>query len=244
VRHGLRLQLLAALLGPGLSAAPLAGQATVVGVVVEAGSRRPIADVLILLDTVRQVTTADGRFRFTAVVAGTRTLHVRHIAYAQRQDTLDVHDGDQMDLQIPIAVEAIQLAPLAVEVRSRHLVNVGFYERAARGIGIHITREQLEDTKATHLGDFLARVPGVRRAMVNGEMSRIDMRGGKSISMPCDTQFFLDGTAMAAGPTILDNLTPHNIEGMEIYRGASETPIQFDFGRTSCGAIVIWTRHN
>jgi hypothetical protein len=69
------------------------------------------------------------------------------------------------------------------------------------------------------------------------------MRGGKSISMRCDTQFFLDGAAMAADPAVLDNLSPQNIEGIEIYRGASETPSEFDFGRTSCGAIVIWTRH-
>jgi outer membrane receptor for monomeric catechols len=244
VRHSFRFQFLAALLLPGLGGAPLVGQATVTGVVVEAGSRRPIADVLVLLDTARQVTTADGRFRFTTVAAGSRRLQISHIAYAQRQDTLAVHEGDHIELQIPIAAEAIQLAPLTVDVRSQQLMAAGFYDRAARGIGIHITREQLQDTRATRLGDFLARIPGVGRTMVNGETTRIDMRGGKSISMRCDTQYFVDGAALAAGAVALDDLTPHNIEGIEIYRGASETPIQFDFGRTSCGAIVIWTRHH
>jgi hypothetical protein len=62
--------------------------------------------------------------------------------------------------------------------------------------------------------------------------------------MRCETQYFLDGAAVAAGTPVLDNLAPNNVAGIEVYRGASETPIQFDYGRASCGAIVIWTRHN
>ena len=30
--------------------------------------------------------------------------------------------------------------------------------------------------------------------------------------------------------------------GVEVYRGGSETPTQFDHGRAMCGAILIWTR--
>lgn len=239
MRHTFWLPLLAT----ALSATPLDGQATVAGVVVEAGSSRPVADVLVVLDTTRQVTTEDGRFRFVNVLAGSRTLRVSHIAYAQRHDTFIAGNGDLIELQIPIAVEAIRLDPLMVDVRSRRLTDAGFYKRAARGVGIHIPRADLEKSKSTRLADYLARVPGVRRNLVDGDNSRIDMRGGKSISMRCDTQFFLDGAAMAADPAILDSLSPQNIEGIEIYRGASETPSEFDMGRTSCGAIVIWTRH-
>jgi hypothetical protein len=242
MRHGSLLPILSVLVWPALSTAPLVGQATVTGVVVEAATRRPLGDVRILLDTTQQLTSADGRFRFAAVIAGNRALHVSHIGYERRLDTLIVRNGDHIEIQIPIAIEAIALAPLTIEVRSRRLIDVGFYERSARGHGIYVTREQLDDSKTTRLGDYVARIPGVRRAMVNGEMSRIDMRGGRSISAPCDTQFFLDGAAMAAGAIILDSLSPQNVEGIEIYRGASETPLQFDVGRTSCGAIVIWTR--
>ncbi len=245
MQYGARLQLVAALFGSGLASSPLAGQATVVGIVIEAGTGRPIADVLVALDAARQITAADGRFRFTDVLAGSRTLRVSHVAYARRTDTLAVRVGEHIDLRIPIAVEAIAIAPLAVEARSRRLIDVGFYERANRGIGIHVTRDQLESTRATRLGDFLARLPGVRRAMLSGDLSRIDIRGsGQTISARCDTQVFLDGSAVAAGTAILDHLSPGNVEGLEIYRGASETPIQFEFGQSSCGAIVIWTRRS
>lgn len=235
--------LLAATWLSGRDAAPVAGQATVGGVVLRAGTDQPVAEALVQLDTARQITGADGRFHFRVVGAGTRTLHILHVAYAPRRDTLTVGDGDHVDLRIPIAVADIPLAPITVEVRSRRLLDVGFYDRSVRGHGIYLTRDQLQETKATRLGDYLARVPGVGRTLVNGEDSRIDMRGGRSISMRCETQFFLDGSAMATGAAILET-HPANIEGIEIYRGASETPIQFDIGRTSCGAIVIWTRRS
>jgi hypothetical protein len=242
--HGYRLPLFAALLWPASGLAPLAGQATVAGVVVEAATRQPIANALVLLDTTRQVTAVDGRFRFAGVATGSRILRVSHIAYAERHDTIDVRDGDVIDLQIPIAVEPIRLAPLNVDVRSQRLLDVGFYDRVERGNGIYIHPSQLRETRAAHLSDFLARIPGVRRTTLSGETSRIDMRGGRSISLPCETQYFLDGAAVATGIAIIENLMPNNVAGIEVYRGASETPIQFDNGRASCGAIVIWTRRN
>jgi outer membrane receptor for ferrienterochelin and colicin len=129
-------------------------------------------------------------------------------------------------------------------VRSQRLLDAGFYDRAARGIGFYIHPEQLRESRSAHLSDFLARIPGVRRALVDGETSRIDLRGGRSVYLTCDTQYFLDGASVPAGAAILDNLAPHNVAGIEVYRGASETPIQFDYGRASCGAVVIWTRRN
>lgn len=238
-----RPNLLAVLFLPAFLAGPVHGQASIGGVVVEVGTRRPVAGALVLMDSTREaVTDAEGRFRFISVAEGSRMLDIHHIAYAERRDSLAVRDGEHVELVIQMAVEAIALAPLSIDIRSQRLLGIGFYERAARGIGIHISGQELRESKATRLGDFLARVPGVRRAMVNGDFSRIDMRGGKSLSQPCDTQFFLDGTAMAAGAAVLDHLTPLDVDGIEIYRGASETPSQFDFGRTSCGAIVIWTR--
>ena len=42
----------------------------------------------------------------------------------------------------------------------------------------------------------------------------------------------------------LDNIPVNDIEGMEVYSGPSETPMQFSHhaSRMDCGAIVIWTR--
>jgi hypothetical protein len=242
--RGFTIPIVTVLVWAGAAAAPLAGQATLAGVVVEAGTRQPVANVLVSLDTTQLVTAADGRFRFTAVRPGRHMLRTSHVAYAERQDTVDIREGDVIELQILIATEAIRLEPISVAVQSQQLLDAGFYERVSRGIGIFIHPEQLRESRAAHLSDFLARIPGVRRALVDGETSRIDMRGGRSISMRCDTQYFLDGASVAAGAAILDNLAPNNVAGIEVYRGASETPIQFDYGRASCGAIVIWSRRN
>lgn len=239
-----RLPILAALASVGYASTPLTGQVTIAGVVIEAATRQPVGGALVVLDTTQQVTSPDGRFRFAAVSPGRRTLRTSHVAYAERLETIDVREGDAIELRILLAAEAIRLDPMSVEVRSQRLLDAGFYERAARGIGLYIHPEQLRESRALHLSDFLARVPGVRRALVNGEESRMDLRGGRSVYLTCETQYFLDGASIRAGAAILDNLVPSNVAGIEIYRGASETPIQFDHGGAACGAIVIWTRRN
>jgi hypothetical protein len=41
----------------------------------------------------------------------------------------------------------------------------------------------------------------------------------------------------------IDELPVNDIEGIELYRGASTTPAQFWQGSgPSCGTVVIWTR--
>jgi hypothetical protein len=226
----------------GGAATTASAQANVSGVVIDAATRRPVADVEVRLDTARAVTAATGGFRVVAVAAGSKRLELRHLAYASRSDVVRVADGDHIELEIQIAADAIRLAPLEVDVRSQRLMDAGFYKRSARGIGMFLTRAQIEDLRVGRLSDVFVRIPGARRALVDGEQSRIDMRGGKSLSVPCATQYFLDGVFAQAGASILDNLLVHHVEGMEVYRGASEMPTEFDYGRASCGAIVIWTR--
>ena len=48
---------------------------------------------------------------------------------------------------------------------------------------------------------------------------------------------------MPAG-TSLDNVTPNEVAGMEIYAGPSSTPVELAHYQedTWCGAIMIWTK--
>jgi hypothetical protein len=40
----------------------------------------------------------------------------------------------------------------------------------------------------------------------------------------------------------VDELTPDQVEGIEIYRGSSSVPPQFNTGTSMCGVIAIWSR--
>ena len=67
-------------------------------------------------------------------------------------------------------------------------------------------------------------------------------QGGKTAA-PCILRVIVDGMAMPAG-TSLDNVTPNEVAGMEIYAGPSSTPVELAHYQedTWCGAIMIWTK--
>ncbi|HEX8697001.1 MAG TPA: carboxypeptidase regulatory-like domain-containing protein [Longimicrobium sp.] len=68
---------------------------------------------------------------------------------------------------------------------------------------------------------------------------------GNSGMGECQVDYFLDGVPFqpAQEGRISDEIRPLDIEAVEIYRSAAETPAEFRRpGRSQCGVIVIWTR--
>jgi len=56
----------------------------------------------------------------------------------------------------------------------------------------------------------------------------------------CYPQYFLDGREST--PYFARNTPPHDIQGIEIYRGGSEIPGEFGGSGSGCGVIAIWTK--
>ncbi|MGH7482012.1 MAG: carboxypeptidase regulatory-like domain-containing protein [Longimicrobiales bacterium] len=214
------------------------------GQVTEAATGQPVLEALVILRGTghRALTDRDGRFDFEEVEAGSYLLEVEHIAYLTRADTIVVRPGNDVVIGITLAASAIPLRPIEVVARPRKLVLVGFFDRMSRGIGTYFTREDVEASRVQRISDLLSRVPGLRRSMSSDGRSQISMRGVKSITQRCDTQYFIDGVQADIGPLGVDVVPARDIAGIEIYRGSSELPIQFDVGRAGCGAILIWTR--
>jgi hypothetical protein len=60
----------------------------------------------------------------------------------------------------------------------------------------------------------------------------------------CSVQLFVDGTYTATDRGHLSNeVEPGDVEAVEVYRSAAETPAEFRRQGATCGVIVIWTRH-
>ncbi len=90
------------------------------------------------------------------------------------------------------------------------------------------------------MSDVLRRVAGVSlQSTALGGTSRASMRGTKVLGS-CPIQYYIDGVP-AIGFNI-DDMPARDVEGMEIYRGASEVPPEFNRYTALCGVIVIWTR--
>lgn len=128
-----------------------------------------------------------------------------------------------VDRPVPAAVESVTKPDVRPSLSERHRQQ--FEERRESGRGVFLTEEEIRNAKAPTVLTLLRHVPGVRLS-----------RG----AVECPPAFIVDG-APANNSTDLD-MSTMGIVGIEIYRTASETPLEFLRVQHACGTIVIWTR--
>jgi hypothetical protein len=219
------------------------------GTVVDAATLRGIRDVEVTLtDSAgvqprKVVTDSVGLFRFALDGAGSYGLRAERLGYAATSvSVVQVERAEEVEIQLKMGVEAIPLEPLVVVTRRpERLGRLGeFYDRlewmGKLGTGRFITREQIEARNPSETTDLFRTVPGLR---VTGSRNVVVTRAGAG----CPPAVYIDGMLITrdARSSINDFVAPQVIEGVEIYRGASEVPPQYH-DRAGCGAILIWTR--
>ncbi|HET9984559.1 MAG TPA: carboxypeptidase regulatory-like domain-containing protein [Longimicrobiales bacterium] len=239
---------------------PLAGQA-IRGVLLEESSGRPIvaANISLLLRNGKAdfhvSTDTAGAFLIETDAPGIYRLKADRLGYsAATTDTFHLHSGELVQVTLRLAPDAIALTPLTVTARSyppsAYLTNAGFYDRKRLGIGTFMTRTEIARRNTHRFSDVLRSVAGMRIDPADaGGRSR--SRVARSIGR-CQPLLVLDGvvTTIGGGRSMFrsadipldDVLDATDIEGLEIYRGSSELPMQYNVGTADCGAILVWTR--
>jgi Carboxypeptidase regulatory-like domain/TonB-dependent Receptor Plug Domain len=240
-------------------AAPLAAQhrAVIAGRVSEAESHRPVASAQIQLTDFPRVTFTDDRgvFRLTDVPTGAHGLLIRAIGYRPIQVDVTLEAGDTVEIDSSI----LALTPVAVElpgvlVRSDSLqiaalTLTGFYERRGRGFGTFAERDEITRWRPHALSDVLRHLPGVR-IVANPNYghtgSRVDLRPYLIELRGCrNIMFFLNGTSLGSSADPIFDLDlvadARDITAVEVYRGPSEIPLQFNATNSVCGVVVLWT---
>lgn len=187
------------------------------------------------------LTDVHGVARLPGLQPGSKTILVRYLGYAEQRAMVVLEAGKVVPLTFDLREAPIQLAEVRVRAPRRSVLERnGFFEREASGFGVFMTREQIERMQPRYMSDVLRRVAGVSLSSTSfGGTSRATMRGTKVLGS-CPIQYYLDGT-MTTGFNI-DEVTPSDVEGVEIYRGASTIPPAFNKGTAMCGVILIWTR--
>jgi outer membrane receptor for ferrienterochelin and colicin len=103
------------------------------------------------------------------------------------------------------------------------------------GMGSYITREDIEQKHAAYAGELLQGVPGMRVRCGGARCQIVSVRGS------CTPTFFMNGARSDLNMLQEANIQPDDIDAIEVYRSAAETPGQYS-GGDECGAIVLWTR--
>jgi len=181
-----------------------------------------------------RVTGEDGAFLFRDVPPGLYRLSVTLLGYRDLRDTLRVGSESSLDLELPLSRSPIPLDPIVVAVERREPAYLAGFERRRRYLGgTFMTREEIEERNPLVFTDLLRMVPGARVVPVSPYGNGVVFRGG------CVPELWLDGIRTIPTRDLDAFLRPMDIEAMEIYRGPS---LPAEFGPSSCGAIVVWTR--
>ena len=150
---------------------------------------------------------------------------------------INLHDGKTLEHVFELD-PAYELPGVVVEAKPSSIGRrfSDFERRRHAGMGYFLTKEQIERINPTSLVDVLVTVRGVEQVCISNNCV------AKMVRSPpgCYPQYFLDGNEST--PYFARNTPPQDIQGIEVYRGSSETPGEFIGSNSGCGVIAIWTK--
>lgn len=129
-----------------------------------------------------------------------------------------------------------RLDAVIVTAPRREFVDVTGFEQRRRGaFGRFVTRADIEQRMPLRVQFMLEGLPGVQ-VSPSGQVML-----SRNMGLGCTPNVFVDGQNLLGFD--LNLIDPQTVYGIEVYRGATDTPAQFQpVGRGGCGAVVIWTR--
>lgn len=201
---------------------------------------QPLSGARVVVDglDVRGMTDRYGFLRLPNLPAGSLHLSVTHLGYAPMEDVVEFEAGEPKRLLVRMGIKPIVLDGVSVRTSGSTLASRGFYDRQKSGVGTFITRAEITAMNVRYMSDVLRRTSGFQIGTAPfGARPPASIRGNGT---RCPIQYFVDG-ALTSGFNI-DEVMARDVEGIEIYRGASTIPPAYNRGTAPCGVILIWTR--
>ena len=221
------------------------GTARVAGVV-RGPNGQPLPGARVGLEGTYAEATADerGAYQLAALPAGTQTLMARAIGYVPVMMTVNLYPNRAVTKDIAFDASAQVLETVDVQAQTIYSRSEQEFLAAKKGLGYFIDADQIERRQPFRTSDLLRMAPGVsvNQSGALGSETQIQIRGAATLSGPCAPMLVIDGMRLEGSSGDIDMMTrPENIQGIAIYRGPSETPVEYQ-GFNSCGAIVVWTK--
>ena len=193
---------------------------------------------------VSPVTTDDsGGYRLSGLAAGSTRVFARRIGFAPETLSIVVVEGQVQRADFVLDVVPVELHAALVRADPARGKMGPFNMRRARGVGSFVTRGEIEKRQASSVSELLRYIPGVDvMQRMAGEPQPVRMQRSFSSSLPgnCPVLMYVDGQPYPNGN--LDDFAPLSLEGIEVYKSASEIPAAFRTRDATCGLIALWTR--
>jgi len=225
----------------------LAAQAAITGIIKEDSSKAKVAGVEIIIQSLDKKATTDtaGRFTMGGLAHGVHIILVRAIGYQPIRLQAYLVTNDTLEVELSIRKSIVELAPLEVTASAVPAGLREFEERRNLGMGEYIDWTRLRKEEFRRTSDMFRGVGGVRiRYDRSGQAFLSSSRGN------CPMQIVLDGLSIykpgdqGAGPPSIDLWSIVNLDAIEVYRGASTTPMPYAGKGAGCGTVILWTRRH
>ena len=226
------------------------GTGVVRGTIVDSTSQQPVAGAQVLLVGTNRTTLTDasGGYRFTGVPAGSATLRVQRIGFAQRTMTVSVSEGET-------AVD-VRLQPVVTTLSQVVVVGYGSSNRAeVTGALSTVSAEQIQRVPIAGLDAALqgkaAGVQVTQNAGNPGNGISVRIRGASSLTAGNQPLYVVDGTPIQTANlsqvgfggqdlTAVTSLNPDEIESITVLKDAASAGIYGSRG--SNGVVLITTK--
>jgi hypothetical protein len=242
-----------------------AAGATYAGVVTDS-LNNPVSRAEVAFPQLGRSTLTDdgGRFRFTALPAGSFQLTARRIGYSQL-DAAVVLDPDRPIDQRIVLSRSQMLDSVIVEAAEVDRRMASFDENKRIGLGTFLTQEDLEKKGAASLAVVLESFGGVQiqqgksghvwlasgrgvQSLQHGNGATPDQKDANNGASPggCYAQVYVDDVLMTRTPGLFDlsTLSADRIHAIEYYASPAQTPMKYSTLNSGCGVLVIWTRQD
>jgi hypothetical protein len=201
------------------------------------------AQVTVTGTLVGGMTRPDGSIVLRGIAPGSVRIRVQHLGHEAESLSVDLEAGRLNEVEVrlevlPIPVEAVE-ANVRASRSQQMLTDAGFFRRRGVNPGTFVTRAQIERRNPVRMSDMLRNMAGMQLTPTVAGQSRASS-GREPRAVSCPIQYFVNGTPVNAFN--IDDVRPEDVEGIEIYRGFSQIPPEFNRGMAMCGVIVIWTR--
>ena len=218
--------------------------------VVDATTSAPVeqAQVVLVGTTTGGLTNAEGRYLFRTLPTGVRVVRVLRVGYAEQKKQLEVHSGQQADVEFRLQQLALSIEPVVITATgATRRIELG---NAVSTLSVADRINQMPVKTMAEL--MIAKAPGVQilPANMTGGGSRVRIRGTSSLSLSNDPIYVIDGIRMTSNrsdatigvggtsPSRVNDISPEEIENIEIVKGPSAATL---YGTDAANGVIVIT---